>query len=266
MLSESDYYQILGVSIEATGAQIRSAYHRSVKLNHPDLFASYVKKAWANERMVRINAAYATLGDPRLRAAYDARRHRPRTVPARRKRSDSRSDQAPVSEMPRASRFSTAGIVSFVAWLIASVVFAWFWMPELPGPVARLIGFALGLLVTPFLFLIIVATLAIPAAVMTNAFRSGYADGRAKPITGLKMLRDFMIRLVSLGVVAVLQVLAFRAGLQFDLLYLGLLAAGASFAGEMLAIAVYAVRRVRVDRTTTALVRLHDAGSTLPAE
>jgi hypothetical protein len=135
-----------------------------------------------------------------------------------------------------------------------------------PGPVARLIGFALGLLVTPFLFLIIVATLAIPAAVMTNAFRSGYADGRAKPITGLKMLRDFMIRLVSLGVVAVLQVLAFRAGLQFDLLYLGLLAAGASFAGEMLAIAVYAVRRVRVDRTTTALVRLHDAGSTLPAE
>jgi hypothetical protein len=76
-----------------------------------------------------------------------------------------------------------------------------------------------------------------------------------KPVTGLKILMDFLIRLVSLVVAALLLVLAFRAGVQFDLLYLALLAVGASLAGEMLAIAVYAVRRVRADRTTTALRR-----------
>ncbi|HEY1235953.1 MAG TPA: DnaJ domain-containing protein [Candidatus Binatia bacterium] len=72
-MSDSDFYQILGVARSASADQIRSAYRELVKKYHPDLFVAPDAKAEATEKLRIINEAYAVLGNPDRRERYDRR-------------------------------------------------------------------------------------------------------------------------------------------------------------------------------------------------
>lgn len=62
----SDYYDTLGVPRDAPPEEIKKAYRRKAKANHPD------RKGGDCRAMVAINKAYETLSDPTKRSYYDA--------------------------------------------------------------------------------------------------------------------------------------------------------------------------------------------------
>lgn len=61
------YYDILGISPEATSDEIRAAYRRLAKRYHPDVNPD----PDASERFIAVRQAYETLIDPEARARYD---------------------------------------------------------------------------------------------------------------------------------------------------------------------------------------------------
>jgi DnaJ-class molecular chaperone len=67
-MSTKNYYEILGVSSNATQQEIESAYRKIVLENHPDLHPGDKEK---EERLKLANEAYAVLKDPEKRKAYD---------------------------------------------------------------------------------------------------------------------------------------------------------------------------------------------------
>jgi DnaJ-class molecular chaperone len=66
----NDPYKVLGVGRGASEDEIRRAYRRLAKENHPDLNPS--KRDEAEERLKEINAAFAILGEPDKRRRFDA--------------------------------------------------------------------------------------------------------------------------------------------------------------------------------------------------
>ena len=68
---KQDYYALLGVSREASPEEIRRAYRKLAFELHPDRNGG---SAQAEEAFKDVTEAYAVLGDPRRRAAYDAAR------------------------------------------------------------------------------------------------------------------------------------------------------------------------------------------------
>ncbi len=63
-----DLYQILGVSREASQAEIKKAYRQLVRQYHPDTNQGDKEK---EEKFKKINAAYSVLSDPEKRSKYD---------------------------------------------------------------------------------------------------------------------------------------------------------------------------------------------------
>ncbi|MFI2371923.1 molecular chaperone DnaJ [Streptomyces sp. NPDC018833] len=68
---EKDYYKVLGVPKDATEAEIKKAYRRLARENHPDANKGDVK---AEERFKEISEANDILGDPKRRKEYDEAR------------------------------------------------------------------------------------------------------------------------------------------------------------------------------------------------
>ncbi len=73
MASVTDYYQVLGVSSNATTEQIRSAYHSLAKQFHPDRHANEGDEELQGyaQRMSLISEAYEVLSEPTSRQRYD---------------------------------------------------------------------------------------------------------------------------------------------------------------------------------------------------
>jgi DnaJ-class molecular chaperone len=72
-LDGADPYTILGVARDATEEQIRRAYRTLMRQNHPDTRppGDPTHSADPNMTLEQAIAAYAILGDPASRAAYD---------------------------------------------------------------------------------------------------------------------------------------------------------------------------------------------------
>lgn len=68
------FYAVLGVTRTADAMEIRSAYRRLARANHPDL----VHDPAAENRFKAISEAYAVLSDPTRRQVYDLTGRAPR--------------------------------------------------------------------------------------------------------------------------------------------------------------------------------------------
>ena len=68
MVEYKDYYQILGVSKDATEKEIKKAYRRLARQYHPDVNPDAPD---AEAKFKEVNEAYEVLGDPDKRARYD---------------------------------------------------------------------------------------------------------------------------------------------------------------------------------------------------
>ena len=66
-MADKNYYDILGVSKDASPEDIKSAYRRLAKQYHPDIN----NEAGATERFKEINEAYECLSDPQKKSNYD---------------------------------------------------------------------------------------------------------------------------------------------------------------------------------------------------
>jgi DnaJ-class molecular chaperone len=69
----TDLYTVLGLTSQATQAQVRHAYRALVRRHHPDTRepGTPTDTARADEALQHVIAAYAVLGEPDRRAAYD---------------------------------------------------------------------------------------------------------------------------------------------------------------------------------------------------
>jgi len=68
--TQKDYYAVLGLSQSATDEEIKQAYRKLARRYHPDSRTEKAPTALFHE----VQAAYAVLGDPQRRRAYDRRR------------------------------------------------------------------------------------------------------------------------------------------------------------------------------------------------
>jgi curved DNA-binding protein len=62
-----DYYEVLGISRDASADDVQQAYRKLARRHHPDVN----KNPDAEERFKEINEAYQVLKDPKTRARYD---------------------------------------------------------------------------------------------------------------------------------------------------------------------------------------------------
>jgi curved DNA-binding protein len=68
-MAETDYYQLLGVSRDATADEIKKAYRKLAMKHHPDKAKGDKKQA--EEKFKQISEAYAVLSNPEKKKEYD---------------------------------------------------------------------------------------------------------------------------------------------------------------------------------------------------
>ncbi len=74
MTTKRDYYEILGVSKDASADDIKRAYRKLAMKMHPDRVPEEKKKE-AEEQFKEVSEAYAVLSDPQKRKLYDSYGH-----------------------------------------------------------------------------------------------------------------------------------------------------------------------------------------------
>jgi len=104
-----DLYKNLQVDPRAESEVIRAAYYALARKYHPDVGGDL-------RRMVDFNAAWAVLGNPLLRSAYDAERGRPTPSSVTAERADAHGDNGQArGETPPRSRLDSSSILDFGA-------------------------------------------------------------------------------------------------------------------------------------------------------
>jgi len=75
MPNDEDYYEILGVSPDATSEQIKEAYIYKVNILHPDRLAAMPERirSLAEKDLKKVNVAYEVLSNVERRQQYDAK-------------------------------------------------------------------------------------------------------------------------------------------------------------------------------------------------
>ena len=73
----ADYYQLLGISPQASVAEVRQAYARLAREKHPDRFRDEAEKKRAQREFQDITTAFNALANPKSRQEYDASRDKP---------------------------------------------------------------------------------------------------------------------------------------------------------------------------------------------
>ena len=73
----ADYYQMLGISPQASVAEIRKAYALLARERHPDRFQDAEEKKRAQSAFQDLTTAFNTLSNPRSRQEYDQSRDKP---------------------------------------------------------------------------------------------------------------------------------------------------------------------------------------------
>jgi len=66
-MAKRDYYEILGVTKNASDVEIKSAYRKLARQHHPDID----KSAGAGEKFKELSEAYQVLSDPQKKSSYD---------------------------------------------------------------------------------------------------------------------------------------------------------------------------------------------------
>lgn len=76
MTRNDDLYQMLGIPLDATPAQIKEAYLYKVNILHPDRLGAMPERIrqTAEEELKKVNAAYEVLSNPTRRQQYDRSR------------------------------------------------------------------------------------------------------------------------------------------------------------------------------------------------
>lgn len=76
-MAKRDYYEVLGVSKNASESEIKKAYRKAAMKYHPDKYASSsdAEKKDAEEKFKEINEAYEVLSDPQKKSIYDQYGH-----------------------------------------------------------------------------------------------------------------------------------------------------------------------------------------------
>ena len=72
-ISKTDYYEVLGVSPDASLDEIRAVFKRQVLETHPD--KNPERREWSERRIRELIAAYEIIGDSVRREEFD-RQHR----------------------------------------------------------------------------------------------------------------------------------------------------------------------------------------------
>ncbi|CAL0307182.1 unnamed protein product [Lupinus luteus] len=69
------HYEVLGVALDSTADEVRSAYRRLALQHHPDkLVQSGISQSEATTQFQELQHAYEVLSDPKERAWYDSHR------------------------------------------------------------------------------------------------------------------------------------------------------------------------------------------------
>src|SRR3972149_7937432 len=67
-MADKDYYQVLGISKEASDAEIKKAYRKLALQHHPDRNKG---DKTSEEKFKEVTKAYEVLSDPQKKQAYD---------------------------------------------------------------------------------------------------------------------------------------------------------------------------------------------------
>lgn len=68
-----NYYEILGIPVNATEEDIKKAFHRLARSYHPDKYSDYYEKKKMNKKFLKINEAYTTLINKETKSEYDSK-------------------------------------------------------------------------------------------------------------------------------------------------------------------------------------------------